>query len=129
MNSLRFNSLLMMRREDIVSVTYQAWLLVMSSIAIFTQSIPHIGSSFVVHVMAFVWSSIQLAQTQWFAADYRRMISGSSGACNGIDIISDYFAIRTSYQIATTVINFISLIASAYLTWRLFDVRCSVWIL
>lgn len=54
----------MVRREDIISVAYQGWLLIMSGVAIFTESIPHVGSSLLVHVFGMLdgsWGESNLA--------------------------------------------------------------------
>ena len=95
----------------------------MSVTALMTQSIPHIGTSFALHAFALTWSALQIWATQKFAADYYDVISGQQGACGTADIISGYFQERMTYQIATTVVNFVSIIASAFLCWRLFGVR------
>lgn len=94
----------------------------MSTIAVFTQSIPHIGSAFIVHIIALGWSSVQLYDTTYFKQEYTRLITGPEGACDGIDLISTYFQNRFTYQIGIEVINFVSLLMSAYLTWRLVSV-------
>jgi hypothetical protein len=94
----------------------------MSVTALVTQSIPHLGASFTLHVMALGWSAFQTWATQKFNGDYQYIISGPQGACPGIDFISGYFTMRATFQVGTTVVNFVSMIASAYLCWRLFDV-------
>jgi hypothetical protein len=113
---------LTIRREDVVAALFQAWLFFMSVTALVTQSIPHLGASFTLHVMALGWSAFQTWATQKFNGDYQYIISGPQGACPGIDFISGYFTMRATFQVGTTVVNFVSMIASAYLCWRLFDV-------
>lgn len=106
---------------------FHSWLFFMSCAALMTESIPHIWASFALHVIALFWSSFQIWATQKFNGDYHYIITGSQGACGGIDLISDYFNERTRYQIATTVVNFVSAIASGFLCWRLFGVSfCGV---
>lgn len=117
-----FSSLLLLRREDVTAAVFHSWLFFMSVTALMTESIPHIWASFALHMIALGWSSFQIWATQKFNGDYHRMITGPQGACSGIDVISGYFDERTSYQIATTVVNFVSAIASAFLCWRLFSV-------
>jgi hypothetical protein len=115
-----YHHLLLLRREDVVAACFHSWLLVMSVTALMNQSIPHIGTSFALHAFALTWSSLQIWATQKFAVDYYDVISGQQGACGTVDVISGYFQDRATYQIATTVVNFVSTIASAFLCWRLF---------
>jgi len=117
-----FSSLLLLRREDVVAACFHCFLLVMSFTALLTESIPHIWTSFALHVIALVWSALQIWATQKFDVDYHLIITGPQGACPGIDLISGYFQERGAFQIATIVINFVSVIASGFLCWKLFGV-------
>ena len=94
----------------------------MSAAALMTESIPHIWASFALHVIASFWSSFQMWATQKFSDDYHYIITGPQGACPGIDLISDYFLERKTFQIATTVVNALSTLISGFLCWRLFGV-------
>jgi hypothetical protein len=115
-----YHHLLLLRREDVSSACFHSWLLLLSAAALMTESIPHIGASFALHVFALWWSSIQIWATKKFETDYSNLIIGSQGACAGIDVISGYFKDRTAYQIATIAVNIVSTIASGFLCWRLF---------
>ena len=117
-----FFSLLLKRREDVTAACFHGWLFIMSVTALMSESIPHIGTSFLLHVLALGWSAFQIWATYKFEIDYRFMITGPQGACAGVDPISGYFRDRTTYQIATAVVNFLSTIASGFLCWRLFGV-------
>lgn len=117
-----FSSSLLLRREDVSAAIFHSWLFFMSATALMTESIPHIWASFALHVIALFWSSFQMWATQKFSGDYQYIITGPQGACPGIDLISDYFTERRTFQIATTVVNFVSTLVSAYLCWRLFGV-------
>lgn len=116
-------SLLLLRREDVVAACFHSWLLIMSVTALMAESIPHIGTSFALHVFALFWSGLQVWATQKFAGDYVEVISSEQGACGTVDLISGYFQERATYQIATLVVNVVSALASAFLCWRLFGVR------
>lgn len=118
-----FPSLLLLRREDVVAACFHSWLLIMSVTALMAESIPHIGTSFALHIFALFWSALQVWATQKFAGDYVDVISSEQGACGTVDVISGYFQERATYQIATLVVNFVSALASAFLCWRLFGVR------
>lgn len=115
-----YQTLLQTRRADITVAGFQTWLFILSTVAIFCQSIPHIISTLFMHVLALVWSSSQIAATLQFRSDYGRLITGTSGACDGVDLLVGYFKNRLSYEIAMTVINVVTLAVSAYLSWRLF---------
>lgn len=106
--------------RNLYSIFTLAWLFILSTVAIFCQSIPHIISTLFMHVLALVWSSSQIAATLQFRSDYGRLITGTSGACDGVDLLVGYFKNRLSYEIAMTVINVVTLAVSAYLSWRLF---------
>jgi len=110
------------RREDVTAVCYQVWLLLISTVALMTESIPHIGASLVVHVIALMWSIYQIYATVTFKKDYYSLIVGPQGACGNTDLIQDYFSNRNAYVIGACTINGVSLLASMYLTWRLFEV-------
>jgi len=115
-----YQTLAQTRRADVIVALFQTCLVILSTIAIFCQSIPHIISALSMHFLAFIWSSSQVAATVTFRSDYRRLITSAEGACNGMDFLVDYFKNRLGYEIAMTVINLVTLLVSAFLTWRLF---------
>lgn len=82
------------------------------------------------HVLALIWSSSQIAATVNFRSEYRRLITSAAGACDGIDLLASFFKNRLGYVIAAFVLDFVTLLLSAYLTWRLITVCISktVWI-
>jgi hypothetical protein len=114
-----YQTLVQTRRADVTTAAFQACILIFSAIAIFCQSIPHIGSALLMHIFAFAWSSSQVAATVAFRSDYRRLITGSNGACDGVDLLVEYFKNRLGYEIAMTAVDFVALFITAYLTWRL----------
>lgn len=71
------------------------------------------------HIFALIWSSSQVGTTVAFRSDYRRLITGSKGACDGLDLLVEYFKNRLGYEIAMIVVDFVALFITAYLTWRL----------
>ncbi len=74
------------------------------------------------HILGLVLSSSQVADILAFQSNYARLITSSTGACNGFDMLATLFSTRLTYAIAMTVVNVIALVASGYLTWRLMAV-------
>jgi hypothetical protein len=74
------------------------------------------------HTLAFILSSAHISEMLVFQSDYARLITSATGACNGYDVLASFFSTRLTYAIAMTVVNFVALAASAYLTWRLLAV-------
>ncbi|KAG8834340.1 hypothetical protein FRC17_009108 [Serendipita sp. 399] len=107
------------RRADTVVALYQIWLLMISAAAIFCQCIPHVMAATAMHLLSLVWSSYQVTAFSSFRADYSRIISSINGACNGVDLLPTYFQSRMPYVIAVTVLDSVTLLVSAYLSWRL----------
>lgn len=103
----------------------------MSCVAIFNESIPHIYATFITHLIAALWSAFQLWSTRNFRAEYSKLIMGVNdpdgylgllggpGACDGQDLLPAYFKPRMDAEIATAVLNFISVFGSAYLAYKL----------
>lgn len=109
------------KREDIVFIAFQFWVLGMSLVALMNESIPHIFASLLTHVLATVWSAFQIAHTNKFRADFNRMIT--RGACNGIPLLGSYWEDRQRAEYPALALNIVSLLISAFLTWKLVKVR------
>ncbi|KAG8839844.1 hypothetical protein FRC20_005892 [Serendipita sp. 405] len=107
------------RRADTVVALYQIWLLMISVAAIFCECVPHVMAALAMHLLSLVWSSYQVTAVTSFQADYRRLISSVDGACSGVDLLPTYFQSRMPYVIATTTLDSVTLLVSAYLSWRL----------
>jgi len=83
------------------------------------------------HLMAALWSAFQLWSTHTFKARYSRLIIGVNdpngylgllggpGACDGQDMLLAYFKPRMDAELATAILNFISVFGSGYLVYRL----------
>jgi hypothetical protein len=74
------------------------------------------------HTLAFILSAAHISEILIFQADYARLITSATGACNGYDMLASFFNTRLTYAIAMTVVNIVALAGSAYLTWRLLAV-------
>lgn len=105
------------RREDLVFIAFQFWLLGMSSVALLNQSIPHILASLLTHMMATSWGAFQINSTEDFRSTFNRVIT--NGACNGISLLPDYWQARALAEIMSLAFNVFALFISCFLTWRL----------
>lgn len=105
------------KREDVVFITFQIWVLGMSVVAILNESIPHIAASLLTHVLATAWSGYQIAHTARFRQDYNRVLT--NGACAGTNLLPNYWRTRSIAEYATLSFNIVALFISIYLTWKL----------
>ncbi|KAG6814043.1 hypothetical protein H0H92_003893 [Tricholoma furcatifolium] len=106
------------KREDIVFMAFQFWVLGMSVVALLNESIPHIWASLVTHMMATAWAGFQIQHTAEFKADFTRVIT--EGACNGVSLLPNYWHDRGIAEINSLAFNALALLISSFLTWRLF---------
>jgi hypothetical protein len=130
-SNIHRHSLLDQKREDISFVGFQIWVVGMSCVAVLHESIPHIWATFIMHLMAALWSAFQLWSTHTFRANYSRLIMGDNdpngylgslggpGACDGQDMLLAYFKPRMDAELVAAVLNFISVFGSGYLVYRL----------
>ncbi|KAJ6604213.1 hypothetical protein DFH09DRAFT_967420 [Mycena vulgaris] len=108
------------KREDIVFIAFQFWVLGMSIVALLNESIPHIIASLLTHVLATGWSGFQIFHTAQFRANFDRYIT--QGACKGPNVpslLGHYWNDRAYAEIPTLALNVIALLISCVLTWKL----------
>ncbi|KAF7340022.1 B-block-TFIIIC domain-containing protein [Mycena venus] len=106
------------KREDIVFIAFQFWVLGMSAVALLNESIPHIIASLLTHVLATAWSAFQLSQTAAFHKDFTQYIT--NGACSGVpSLLPTYWDQRNDAEIPTLALNLAALLVSCVLTWKL----------
>jgi hypothetical protein len=114
-----YQRLIQNRRVDVTVACFQAGLLIVSVIALFNQSFSAVVTSCIMHTLALVLSSWQTSDILAFQSDYAQLITSSTGACNGFDMLATFFSTRLTYAIAMTVVNSIAFVISVYLSWRL----------
>ncbi|PPQ63696.1 hypothetical protein CVT24_004276 [Panaeolus cyanescens] len=105
------------KREDIVFIAFNFWVLAMSIVAILNESIPHILASLVTHVMATAWGAFQIYHTAVFRSEFNRVIS--NGACRNVPLLTEYWNARGLAEISSLALNIVALFISAFLTWKL----------
>ncbi|TCD70634.1 hypothetical protein EIP91_002353 [Steccherinum ochraceum] len=104
------------KREDIVFICFQIWVLGMSLVALLNESIPHIFASLLTHIVATAWGGFQMFNTQEFHSDFVRLTT--NGAC-GVNLLPTYWKARANAEIPSLVLNCVALLVSAFLSWRL----------
>ncbi|KAI0786109.1 hypothetical protein C8Q75DRAFT_304199 [Abortiporus biennis] len=104
------------KREDIVFICFQVWVLGMSLVALLNESIPHIFASLLTHIMATAWGGFQIFSTSQFRNEFNRL--STNGAC-GINLLPTYWKDRAHAEIPSLALNIVALLISAFLTWRL----------
>jgi len=105
------------KREDMVFIAFQFWVLGISVVALLNESIPHILASLLTHLMATAWAGFQITHTANFRSDFRRVIT--TGACNKVSLLPHFWEARSKAEIPSLALNIIALFVSSYLTWKL----------
>jgi len=106
------------RTEDIVTLCFYFWLFTVSLLAILNDSIPHLAVCVASHFLDTAWAGFRVKTTIQLHSDYNEYIV--QGACNGTDILGDWWDVRLSHAIPIAVCNFVVLVAVMYLSWMLF---------
>ncbi|KAK0198499.1 hypothetical protein F5146DRAFT_1019831 [Armillaria mellea] len=104
------------KREDIVFIAFQIWVLGMSIVALLNESIPHIFASLATHALATAWSIFQIIHTANFRSNFNRVIT--NGTC-GVALLPKYWDERARAEYPTLALNVVALLVSAVLTWHL----------
>jgi hypothetical protein len=105
------------KREDMVFIAFQFWVLGMSVVALLNESIPHILASLLTHLMATAWAGFQITHTANFRSDFHQVIT--TGACKKVSLLPHYWEARSKAEIPSLALNIIALFVSSYLTWKL----------
>jgi hypothetical protein len=107
------------KREDIVFIGFQIWVLGMSLVALLNESIPHILASLATHMIATGWAAFQIQHTAQFREDFNRVIT--NGACDA-SLLPHYWDARAKAELPSLALNILGLFISAFLTWKLIKV-------
>ncbi|TRM66004.1 hypothetical protein BD626DRAFT_546389 [Schizophyllum amplum] len=89
----------------------------MSFTALMQESIPHIITSLLTHLLATGWAGFQIYHTNDFRTVFTRVIT--NGACNGAPLLQHYWEDRAKMELPSLVLNAVALLMSAVLTWKL----------
>ncbi|KAJ7655225.1 hypothetical protein DFH06DRAFT_1046920 [Mycena polygramma] len=106
------------KREDLVFIAFQFWVLGMSVVALLNESIPHILASLLTHILATAWSGFQISHTANFRQNFNSYIT--DGACAGVpSLLPTYWQDRANAEIPTLALNVAALFISVVLTYKL----------
>jgi len=105
------------KREDIVFILFQVWVLGMSTVALLNESIPHIVASLLTHMLATGWAGFQINHTANFHTTFSNLTN--HGACSPINLLPHYWMDRGYAEIPILILNIVALFISAFLTWKL----------
>ncbi|KIM37933.1 hypothetical protein M413DRAFT_448195 [Hebeloma cylindrosporum] len=108
------------RREDVVTLLFQIWLLSLATITLLNESIPHLVAALLGHVLGAAWSCYRVSSTQAHRAVYENQIIPE--ACDNHDFMGDWWDIRIRHAITIVVVNITTLVCLSYLSFKLFQV-------
>lgn len=106
------------RREDLVFLAIQFWLMVLSLIAMMYDSVPHVLTVFGTRVLLTAWSVYVVWRTGYQQVLFKTLIENPGTPCS-VEMFGEYFQTRISYDIPDLILNCTALGISAYLSWTL----------
>ncbi|KAJ3806415.1 hypothetical protein F5876DRAFT_68980 [Lentinula aff. lateritia] len=106
--------------EDIVTLTFQVWLLLLSFVTILNESLPHLGAAIAGHVLVTAWAGYRLNNTYKLQGHYETLIVQQ--ACDGVDFLGSWWDVRADHTIPILVFNAVALVLATYLASRLYKV-------
>jgi hypothetical protein len=106
------------KTEDVITLCFQLWLLVVSLLAILHDSIPHLAVCVASHVLDTAWAMFRIKYIMNLRAQYFTYIV--EGACNGADILGNWWDLSLSHAIPTAIFNSVVLAVILFLSWKLF---------
>ncbi|KAK0463118.1 uncharacterized protein EV420DRAFT_1157426 [Desarmillaria tabescens] len=108
------------RREDVVALLYQIWMLSLSIVVILNESLPHLGASLAGHVLGTAWAGFRVSSSKHLQDRYNQFIV--HGTCDGIDLLQDWWPLRTRHTVPVVILNAIALLTLLYLSANLYKV-------
>ncbi|KIY67672.1 hypothetical protein CYLTODRAFT_323053, partial [Cylindrobasidium torrendii FP15055 ss-10] len=108
------------RREDVVTLAFQIWMLSLSLVTILNESLPHLVASLASHVLGTAWAAFRVANSKQQEKRYRNLVV--RGLCDNVDIMGNWWEIRTSHTIPVIVFHLVALAVLLYLSTTLYKV-------
>lgn len=108
------------RREDICFLIFQVWLFGISIVTVLNESIPHLVSALVTHVLSTIWSIFQISRTHQYGGLYKSLVVND--ACGGINVLSGFWMKRLSLFIPIFALNAAASIITLFVSYKLFHV-------
>lgn len=113
--------------EDIATICFQFWLLIVSLLAVLQDSIPHLAVCIASHLLDVGWAGFRIKSTIALRQEYYTYIV--DGACEGEDMLGDWWDKRLNHAAPLFGTNLIVLILLAALAVILFyryaKINCS----
>lgn len=94
---------LLAQKQDFVMLGYYIWLFALAFVAVVNQSTPHLVAAWISSLLAVVWSVYQVLHTRAFQSQFDRFIT--NGACNGVQLMPNYWKQRAIIEISSLVLN------------------------
>ncbi|KAH8823863.1 hypothetical protein DL96DRAFT_240512 [Flagelloscypha sp. PMI_526] len=108
------------KREDIATLTFQIWLLTLAVVTILNESLPHLGTVLIGHVLLTGWAAFRISESFRLKSIYETAIVG--GPCRNFDPMGNWWDVRLSHAIPMVVMNGLALIVMGGLSIKLFRV-------
>ncbi|SJL08436.1 uncharacterized protein ARMOST_11800 [Armillaria ostoyae] len=106
------------RREDVVTLLYQIWMLSLSIVAILNESLPHLGASLAGHLLGTAWAGFRVSSSKHLQDRYNQLIV--HGTCDGIDLLQDWWSLRARHTVPVVVLNVVALLTLLFLSANLY---------
>ncbi|KAF7297186.1 hypothetical protein MIND_00951700 [Mycena indigotica] len=110
------------RREDLVILAYQLWLLSMSMMTLLNESLPHLFAALAARALSLGWAGFRLSGNMNLYHAYEHVIA--VGKCNGFDPMGDWWS-QGGIEVAALVFNLLDFLLSAAVSYKLFKVYAS----
>ncbi|EIM85830.1 uncharacterized protein STEHIDRAFT_121849 [Stereum hirsutum FP-91666 SS1] len=106
------------KREDIATLFFQLWLLILSVTAILTDSIPHLIAALASHVLDTAWAGFNVHSQLKMRSQYVQFVVGD--ACDGVDVLNGWWDVRLNHSVPILIVNCTVLVMSWLISWKLF---------
>ncbi|KAF8638359.1 hypothetical protein AX17_002261 [Amanita inopinata Kibby_2008] len=108
------------RREDVVTLCFEFWLLSLATVTIVNESLPHLGASLLGHALGTGWAGYRIRSSYALMDRYYKDIVVA--ACNNVDPLGDWWNVRNNHAIPIVVANAIALVFMLFLSCKLYKV-------
>ncbi|CAL1697872.1 unnamed protein product [Somion occarium] len=109
------------KREDVVLLASQFWLLGISIFSILCGSIPHLLAVFCMRILSTSWSAYTLWRTKDIQRRFLNLLVNPDSPCH-YDFFPTYFRTRLSFQIPELVLACSASMFTTYFGWRLMKI-------
>ncbi|KAF9649138.1 hypothetical protein BDM02DRAFT_1970021 [Thelephora ganbajun] len=104
--------------EDVATICFQFWLLIVSLLAVLQDSIPHLAVCIASHVLDVGWAGFRIKSTITLRQNYYKLVV--DGACGGKDLLGNWWDQRLAHAAPLFGTNVITLILLGALSVILF---------